>query len=105
MNIGLTYDTTPEQILNIVTDIEEMLLGHSGIANNETMLISFTDFNASDLGIFIYTFVNTSNWKEYLKIKQSVNIEIMNIVKKHKASFAFPSQSVYIEQMSKEIKN
>jgi len=105
MSIGLTYDTTPEQILNIVNDIEKMLLEHPGIANNETMLINFTDFNASDLGIFIYTFVNTSNWKEYLKIKQSVNIEIMNIVKKHKASFAFPSQSVYIEQLPKEIKS
>lgn len=98
MSIGLTYDTTPEQILAIVEDIEQMLLSHHSIANDQTMLINFTDFNASDLGIFIYAFANTSVWKEYLQAKQSINIEIMKIVKKHGANFAFPSQSLYIEK-------
>jgi len=99
MFIGLTYDTPRETIQAIVEDLRLMLRTHPDIAQNETQLVNFRDFNASDLGIMIYTFAARSEWKSYLEIRESVNLAIMEIVEKHGASFAFPSQSVYIESM------
>ena len=100
MNIGLTYSTTSEQMQSIVTEIREMLNFHEDI-HKDTIFIYFTDFNDSNLGIFCYFFTNTTNWGEFMRIKEDINLKIISIVQKNRASFAFPSQSIYIENSEK----
>jgi len=97
--IGLTYDTPRDVIEAIITDLRTLLDHHPNIAQNETKLVSFRDFNASDLGIMIYAFATRSEWKTYLQIREDINLKIMQIVERHGASFAFPSQSLYIESL------
>ena len=99
MTIGLTYDTTREQMVNILKDIREMLKNHPRIDISQTTMVYFTDFGESSLNIFVYCFTDTADWKEYLSIREDVNLKIMEIVEKHGASFAFPSRSIYIEKM------
>jgi MscS family membrane protein len=99
MNIGLTYDTTTDQITNIVNEIKTMLNTHEGISHNDTLLVNFESFGDSSLNIFIYTFTNTANWEDYMKIREDINLKIMKIVEKNGSSFAFPSQSIYVESM------
>jgi len=103
MNIGLTYDASSKQIEKVILDIKTMLRNHEGIAQDETMLVSFTSFDDSSLGILIYTFSKTSNWERYLAIKEEVNLNVMKIVEENNVAFAFPSQSLYIESMPKSI--
>ncbi len=105
MFIGVTYDTTIEQLRKIVKDIKKMLLNHPGIAKKETLLVYFRDFNASDLGIFVYTFTNTANWDEYLKIREDINLKIIEIIQKNGSDFAFPSQSIYVEKLPQDLLN
>ena len=38
------------------------------------------------------------SFEEYTKIVEKLAIEIKQIVEKNKASFAFPSQSIYVEK-------
>ena len=99
MHIGLTYATTTEQITAIVNGIKTMLQTHEGISHDDTLLVNFESFGDSSLNIFVYTFTNTANWENYLQIREDINLKIMKIVAEHGASFAFPSQSVYIESM------
>ncbi len=105
IKLGLTYDASSEQIEQVIADIKTMLRNHNGIAQNETMLVKFTTFDDSSLGILVYTFTKTSKWEKYLKIKEEVNINIMKIVENNKVAFAFPSQSLYIESMPKVLDN
>ena len=101
MRLGLTYDTTSEQIESIIKDIKSLLKSHKGIAQNETMLVNFDNFGDSAKEIFIYTFTDTSIWQEYLDTKEDIAYKIDDIVTKNGSSFAFPSQSLYIESMPK----
>jgi len=103
IKLGLTYDASSEQIEQVIADITTMLRNHEGIAQDETMLVNFTSFDDSSLGLLVYTFSKTSNWERYLKIKEEVNLNIMKIVESNKVAFAFPSQSLYIESMPKSI--
>jgi len=102
MHIGLTYSTNSEQISKIMNDIKEMLKQHEGISQNDSLMVNFDTFGDSSLNIFIYTFTKTANWAKYLEIRESVNLEIMKIVEDNGSSFAFPSQSIYVEQMPSE---
>jgi MscS family membrane protein len=104
MTIGLTYGTTSEQIIQIKSDIKTMLLEHEGIAQDETLLVNFNNFGDSSLNIFIYTFAYTANWAKYLEIREDIHLKIMKIVEENGSSFAFPSQSVYVESLPKEEK-
>ncbi len=99
MRIGLTYDTTKEQMERVLLEIRQMLKNHPGIDQNATMLVNFDLFEDSSLSIFIYCFTNTANWQRYLEIREDVNIKIMEIVENAGCEFAFPSQSLYIEKL------
>jgi MscS family membrane protein len=98
MTVGLTYDTNSTQMQNILTQIRQMLNDDPDI-DNKTILINFTDFQDSALGVFCYFFTKTTNWQEYLMVRERMNLNIMKIVEDNKAGFAFPSQSLYIETM------
>jgi MscS family membrane protein len=101
MKIGVTYSTTSEQMESILLDIKTMLRNHKGISQESTLLVNFTSFDDSSLGILIYTFSNTAVWAKYMNIKEDVNLKIMKIVEENKSEFAFPSQSLYVESMPK----
>lgn len=96
--LGLTYSTTPEQISFILKDLKEYLIHHPDI-DDETIFVNFSGFGASTLDIFCYFFTKTTSWGEYMNVKEKVFLEFMNIITlKHQASFAFPTQSLFIEK-------
>ncbi len=100
-SIGVTYNTSVGQIQNIIKDIKSMLKSHSGIAQDQTMIVNLNNFGDSAQEILIYTFTNTSNWQEYLNIKEDIYYKIKEIIAKYGSDFAFPSESIYIESMPK----
>jgi len=102
MHIGLTYGTNSTQLLEIKTRIEEMLKSHEGISQKDSLMVYFDNFGDSSLDIFIYTFTNTANWAKYLETREDINVKIMQIVEECGSSFAFPSQSIYVESLPKE---
>lgn len=102
MNLGLTYATSATQMQNILDEIRSYLQSNSEI-HPETIYIYFTEFNNSSLDIFCYFFTNTTNWSEYMAVRERVNLELMKIIEKNNASFAFPSQSIYIEDTQNTI--
>jgi len=97
MRIGLVYDTPVEKIRKIVDDIREMLLSHPEVAKDESLLIYFDEFEDSSLSVFCYFFTNTAVWKDYLRIREDINLKIKEIVERNGSAFAFPSNSVYFE--------
>jgi len=48
--------------------------------------------------MYIRCFTITDDWDEWLKVKERLAIEIKQIIEKNNASFAFPSQSIYVEK-------
>ena len=55
-------------------------------------------FSDSSIDMYVRCFTKTNSWNEWLKVKEKLAIEIKQIVEKNKASFAFPSQSIYVEK-------
>ena len=102
MRLGLTYGTSTAQMENVLREIRDLLHHHPEI--HENPMIYFDEFADSALSIFCYFFTKTTVWADYLRVRETINLEIMKIVEKHGASFAFPSQSLYIESMPSELK-
>ncbi len=96
MNVGLTYDTSGEVVEDIVQDIKIMLKNHKDI-HQDTIHIYFSDFASSSLNIFCYYFTKTTNWGEFMRVREDTYLKIMKIVEKNGSSFAFPTQTLHIE--------
>ena len=98
--LGLTYTTSVEQLQAILQEIRQMLALHPDI-HPETIIVNFDEFESSALSIYLNFFTNTIVTTEYLNVREDVNFKIMQIVSSHGASFAFPSQSLYVESLPK----
>lgn len=96
--IGLTYATNAQQLRAVVHHIREMLLNAEDV-DPETVVVHFVDFGASSLDILIICQVLIADWGVFTARKEDLYLEIMDIVEKLGLGFAFPSQSVYIENM------
>ncbi|NLW43796.1 MAG: mechanosensitive ion channel family protein [Syntrophomonadaceae bacterium] len=94
--LGLKYDTPRDKIEKCVKDIRAMLQNHPAI-HPETILVFFDSYGDSRLNIFLYFFTRTTVWEEYLRVKEDVNLKIMDILEKEGVSVAFPSTSIYFE--------
>ena len=95
-NIGLTYDTSVENIKNIVDDIQKLIDEHT--MTNQEGKVRFLEFGPSSLDIMVLYYVDSPDWEVLIDAKQKINFDIIDIVNKYKCEFAFPSTSVYIEK-------
>lgn len=99
-NVGATYGTTEEQLKNVVTDIQKFIDEHPN--TNQDGEIHFIEFGASSLDIMVLYFIDTMDWSVFLKIKAEVNFEIMRIMERHGVEFAFPTQTIHLENSKTE---
>ncbi len=93
--LGVTYESTVEQVETLVQNIEKYLKGNKDI-DQEFMLVKFTTFNDSSLDLFIYCFTVTTDWTLHLSVKQDVNLKVMGLVEELGMGIAYPTQTVHL---------
>ncbi len=124
--VGVTYNSNPKDIQKAINDINKMLLNHNGISTPDkidkkeikkhyrhsnkfvsidnklgiksTMLVYLDKFSNSSIDILIYTFSKTTDWQEWLEVKEDILYKIWKILEDNNLEFAFPSQSIYLEK-------
>jgi len=132
LHVGVTYDSHPQDVQNAINDIHQMLVAHEGISTSEkintrelqrhyrrsnklvsldnklgiksTLLVYLDSFSDSSIDILIYTFAKTTDWEVWLKVKQEVLYNIWEILAQNHLTFAFPSQSIYLEKSEQNSK-
>ncbi len=95
-HLGVAYTTPREKLEKVVKQIREMLETHDEI-HQQTIFVHFDKFNDSSLDIFLYFFTKTTIWAEWLRVKEEINLKMMEILETEGVSIAFPSTSVYFE--------
>ena len=96
--INLQYNTTVEQLKTIRNEIEDYIKKNEDYKQELGYAIRVDKFANSSIDMYIRCFTKTDDWNEWLVVKERLAISIKQIVEKNKASFAFPSQSIYVEK-------
>lgn len=94
--VGLRYDDFAV-VQPIVDEIRAMIQAHPGIDTSQTLIVNFSQFGASSLDILIYTFTRTTVWTEFHHIKQDVLLKVGDIIARHGAKIAFPTQTLHLQ--------
>ena len=96
--ITLQYDTTIEQLKNVRDQIENFIKDSKDFDTKVGLAVRVDKFSDSSIDMYVRCFTQTASWNEWLQVKERLALGIKEIVEKNKASFAFPSQSIYVEK-------
>ncbi|MCD6287981.1 MAG: mechanosensitive ion channel family protein [Candidatus Hydrogenedentes bacterium] len=94
--IGLTYDTTAEQMARAVETIRNVVSNTPGV-DKEFIVVHFDEFADSSLNVIVYYFTENTGFEEHKATKERVNLAIMNAIEQMGLSIAFPTRTIYIE--------
>ncbi|MCX9084828.1 MAG: mechanosensitive ion channel family protein [Candidatus Methanoperedens sp.] len=94
-NLGLIYGTSASKMNEVVAGIKKIIKEDEEF-DHSFYMVRFTEFGAYSLNIFIYCFTRTTDWAEFLRVKEKFNIKIMQLVEELCVQIAFPSQTIYM---------
>jgi MscS family membrane protein len=99
--IRLEYRTTVDQLRQVCDGIRDYLRTNPDFAPESEVatFVRVDRFTDSSIDIMIYCFTKTTNWGEWLAIKETLALKIKEIVEGAGAGFAFPTQSIYVEAL------
>ncbi|WP_300351169.1 mechanosensitive ion channel family protein [Clostridium sp.] len=80
--------TSVESIKNSVNKIEYMLKTHDKIDKN-LIIVSFNELSTYGFGIFVYFYTNQFEYLDYEKLKQEINIKILEILREENVDLMF----------------
>ena len=94
--LRLRYDTTQQQMQTIMDGIKAAL-EQNDMVHEEPLRVRFTDFDEDAMLIKVHSFIKTTDFDEFLAAAESINFQIMEIVKAAGTSFAIPGRAIFME--------
>lgn len=93
--LGVVYNTPAEKLERIPTIIK-------GIIESESLATfdraHFAKFNSFSLDFEIVFFIESSDYMQYMNTQQAINLKIFRAFDAEKIEFAYPTQTVFVNQ-------
>ncbi|MCS7019128.1 MAG: mechanosensitive ion channel family protein [Cytophagales bacterium] len=96
--ISIVYSTPPDLIFAYVEGLRTMATAHPHIEPDD-VLITLFDFTDSAIQIRFQVFINVTDIKQELMIREELILHIIRLAAALGVQFAFPSTSLYVEKM------
>ena len=97
-SITLQYNTTVDQLKKVREEIEKYINKSEDFNINLGVAVRIEKFSDSSIDLLVRCFTASDSWTNWLEVKERLAIAIKQIVENNGASFAFPSQSIYVEK-------
>lgn len=97
-DIGITYDTKPELIEAFVHGIREIIKMHP-TSRKDYFEVHLNSFGQSSINILVYMFFQAPSWTDELRGRHEVLYAIIKLAHTLGVRFAFPTQTIHIEEM------
>lgn len=101
-SIGITYDTPPDLIEYFIKGLRQIIVHHPEVANDD-YYVYFNDLASSSLNIFMRCYMKAPTYDDELRIRESLHFAIVRWAEKLGVRFAFPSSTLYIEEIPGQI--
>lgn len=93
--IDITYDTPADKVEKAVDICRHIVANHPEM--EDYFQIHLNKLGAHSLQIMFYVFTKTTDWGEYLRIRQELFLAIMREFEQLGVEFAFPTQTLYMK--------
>lgn len=94
----LPYHTSSQQLSALLERLRAQLAARETV-EKDSVVVYFINFGDSGLEVLVRCYLLFADWVAFTAEKESILLEIMQMVESAGLTFAFPSRSVYIETM------
>lgn len=91
--IGITYDTSDEKIQRAIEILKNILNNNSEISANSVYL---KQLSASSIDIQMTAYIKFGDVDNFRRIRENIFVEIIKQYRQEGIDFAFPSQTIYL---------
>jgi len=96
--IGVTYDTSYEKLEKALEILRSVLKNH---ASTEKYWVYFKEYADYSLNVLVAHWCKYTKYEEFLQATEEINLEIKKQFEENQIEFAFPTQSIYMENSEK----
>jgi MscS family membrane protein len=96
--LGLTYDTTADQLEALLADLRNLLREDPGV-HPDLIVANFINYGPSSLDIQVIYFIADPEFLNSQATRERINLKIMRAVAARGLSFAFPTQTVHVASL------
>jgi MscS family membrane protein len=93
--VGLVYQTTRAQMLDVLAGFERALRSQPKIWP-DALTVRFSGLGASSLDVEVMAWFETSDWSEFQRIREQVLLDFMAVVEAAGSGFAFPTRTIHL---------
>jgi MscS family membrane protein len=93
--VGLRYETTPEQLHEVVGGIQRLLSDHP-LVDRDTARVRFFRLGPSSLDVEIFAYLFARDWGHFLEIQEKLLFNVIEVVNQAGTEIALPSQTMYV---------
>jgi MscS family membrane protein len=93
--VGLRYETTPQQLRDVVDGIRRLLAEHPS-AEPESVRVRFIRLGQSSLDVDVSAYLLARDWNHFLELQEGLLFGVTDVVQEAGTGIAFPSQTMYI---------
>lgn len=101
VDLSLTYDTPIEKIKVFVEGVKHILESHPD-TRKDNLQVFFYQFGAHSLDILVDFFIKVPAKMDELNERQRIFLDILRLAEDMKVEFAFPTQTLYLNDLMKE---
>jgi len=94
-SLGVTYQTTPENLRIIPDIIKDVITSQEGAEFDRAHFKTYGDFS---LNFEIVYYILSADYNQYMDIHQSINLRIFDEFAKRSIEFAYPTQTLFVEK-------
>jgi MscS family membrane protein len=93
--VGLRYETTSEQLREVVGGVRRLLSDHP-LVDRESVRVRFFRLGPSSLDVEIFAYLFARDWAHFLEIQEHLLFDVIDVVNKAGTQIALPSQTMYV---------
>ena len=98
ITLGLTFDTTPEQMQAFVEGIRAVLRANPH-TRKDFYEVHMAGFGAYSFEVLVYFFFKVDSWSEELRQRHNVFLEIMRLAQALGVRFAYPTRTMVVDSL------
>lgn len=87
--LGLSKASSASQIENALQKIRSIINEHAEV-HQDNITVAFENLKEASLDLLITYFTKTTDWNEYLKIREEINMQIIQVLNEENLSFVLP---------------
>jgi MscS family membrane protein len=95
--LGLRYETSPDQLRWVLTELRRLLAAHPRVNRDPTRpRVRLTGFSASALEVEVQAYVETTDWNEFLAVREDLLLRMLDLIAASGTGLAFPTQTLQL---------